>query len=172
METTNTDGLVRLSKLAENLFDAETEVERIHNDLDTADNVRRQLAETEIPELMQDLGMEKFTTKSGLTISAKETIRANLAKVRLQAGLAWLRENGHGGLIKTAVSVPFSKGGDDDAQLLVDRLNGEGISASYESKVHAGTLSAAVKTMLEEGEEVPFDLFKVLIQRVAKIEKK
>ena len=167
--STKIDGLTQLAKLAEKQFEAETAVDQAEFELSAAKTTLRSFAEKQIPDLMEELEIESYETKDGLKIEIKETPRANLAKIRLAEGLEWLRDNGHGGLIKTAVTVPFSKGGDEDAQLLVDRLRGEGLIASYESKVHHSTLTSAVTTMLEEGQDVPFDLFSVIVQRIAKL---
>lgn len=169
---TNTDGVKRLSKLADEMFDAEVEVDRIKAELNRAAGVLKDLAEFKIPDLMDELEVASFETSSGLQIKVKETARANLSKDRLAAGVAWLRENGQGGLVKSNVLVPFATAEGDEVKRFLDSLAEQDIMATHEESVNAQSLSAAVRVMFAEGEPVPEKLLGVYIQRVAKIQKK
>lgn len=169
---TQKDGLRQLSALAELQHEAEIEVERLTMELESAQRAVRSFSTKQIPDLMEDLDMASYTTTSGMEIKIKETIRANLPKGRLDAGLEWLRDNGHGGVIKSSVVVPFATGDDDAAMHLVDRLEGESIACTFEEKVNPQTLSAMVRALLADGEVVDFELLGVFTQRVAKLKMK
>jgi hypothetical protein len=62
------DGLTRLSKLADDLFDAETQVTLIETQLRAAQKKVRDLSEFQIPELMDELEVSTFKTKSGVSV--------------------------------------------------------------------------------------------------------
>lgn len=164
--------LAQLSILAEQARSAEYDVERIQNELKAAQSRHRSLVEHEIPTLMEQVGMEKFSTTDGLQIAIRETIRASMgsgpAKDR---NLGWLEEQGHEAIIKLAVAIPFGRGEEDRqrGKDLATRLRAEGFEASFERKVEPSTLSSLIRELLEEGRPVPEESFGVFRQRVAKI---
>lgn len=161
------DALKRLSNLAETHAALELLVDNRENEIHTLKRDRDHIAEQQIPELMEELGIAEFKTTSGLTITVGDKVRCGVLKNA--KGLAWLREHGHGGLVKTAVTVPFARGGEDAAVQLVDRLEGEGLKATAESHVHNQTLGSAVDAMLKDGEDVPLELLGAYLQRRAKV---
>lgn len=167
-----TDGLTRLSELATELTDAETKVITLQAELRDAQQEVQRLQEVAIPELMDDLGMEDFTTKSGLKVTVTDKLSAKKLTEKHAAALKWLRENDQGGLIKTAVAVPFTAGHEGDADDLVERLAGEGITAQKAMEVHHSSLAAALKRMLEEGVDVPLELLGGYQRRVATVKAK
>jgi len=166
------DGLNRLSQLADELFDAEATVERLASELKAAQARVRQVAEVDIPELMDDLEMSEFKTKSGLRIEVVEKLSAKKLTQRHAAALDWLRENGQGGLVKTLVAIPFSAGSESDADALVEELAGEGFAAAKNLEVHHSSLAAAIKSMLADGVDVPLDLLGGYQRRVANVQAK
>lgn len=172
MTTTPSDGLARLSELANELFDAQTEVARISAELKAAQGTVKQLEETTIPELMDALGMDEFKTKSGLKVSVTDKLSAKKLTQAHAAALKWLRDNGQAGLIKTMVAVPFTAGHESEADELVEQLAGEGIAAQRAMEVHHSSLAAAIKSMLADGIDVPMELLGGFQRQVATVEAK
>jgi hypothetical protein len=168
----NMDGLARLSQLAEDLFDAETDVVNKAAELKAAQGKVRNLAEAVIPEAMEELGMDVIVTKSGLKVEVEDKLSAKKLTHRHDAALKWLRDNNQAGLIKTAVSVPFSAGSEGDADELVEQLAGEGFAAAKAVEVHHSSLAAAIRSMLAEGVDVPMELLGGFQRRVATIHTK
>lgn len=169
-EASSEGELSQLSKLAEQQAETEAEVTRLEAELNKARERYRDLAERQVPELMDKIGLEKFKTTSGLVIDVAETIRASIPKALQQRAFAWLRENNHAAMIKRIVSVEFGKGEDERANELLQRLaEVDHLEPDDKSSVHPSTLAAFVRAKLSEGEEVPLDLFGVHRQRVAKI---
>jgi hypothetical protein len=166
------DGLARLSQLADDLFEAETDVINKAAELKVAQNKVKNLSEFVIPEAMEELGMDVIVTKSGLKVEVKDALSAKKLTHRHADALKWLRDNNQGGLIKTAVTVPFSAGSEGDADELVEQLAGEGFAASKGSEVHHSSLAAAIRTMLAEGIDVPMDLLGGYQRRIATIDTK
>jgi len=169
MTNPTTDGLARLSKLAEELFDAESDVVAKQAEVDAAKAKVASISERRIPELMDHLGLELFKTSSGLKVTVKTKLHARQLTQKHCAALQWLRDNGEGGLIKTIVGIPFTQGSESDADALVDQLAGEGFVATKEMKVNAASLSATLRSKMEEGVEVDLELMGGHQQRVAKV---
>ena len=166
------DGLTRLSKLADDLFDAETEVSIIEAQLRSAQKKVKNLAEFELPELMDELEVSSFKTKSGVSVEAEDKLSAGKLTQANPDALQWLRDNDQGGLIKTLVSVPFTAGSEADADELVEELSGNGILSVKSMEVHQSSNKAAIKSMLKEGIDVPIKLLKGYQRRVAKVSAK
>ena len=169
VQPTSGGELAQLQRLAEEQARAEAKVKRIEADLNEAREQLKDLAERQVPELMDQIGIPEFKTNSGLSIKIAETIRASIPKARAPEAFSWLKNNGHAAMIKRLVSVAFGKGEDDQAEEL--RLK---LAKDYEvddvASVHPSTLSAFVREKLSEGEDIPLDLLGVHRQRVAKIE--
>ena len=160
--------LSRLARLAEEQARAEAEVSRLEADLSRARDVVRDLAERQVPELMDAIGIADFKTSTGLKIEVSETIRASIPKALASRAFDWLRNHGSAALIKRKISVTFGKGEDEKADDLRVQL-GERFEFEDDSSVHPATLASFVREKLRSGEDVPLDLFGVHRQRVAKI---
>lgn len=161
--------LSQLSQLAELQAAAASKVAQLEAQLNSAREELKDIAERQVPELMDQVGVAEFKTASGLKIKIDETIRASIPKAKAPLAFAWLKANGHAGLIKRVVSVAFGKGEDEKAEALHHRLQGD-FEVDDVANVHPSTLAAFVREKLREGEELPLDLFGVHRQRIAKIE--
>ncbi len=166
------DGLARLSKLADEQFDAETQVAIIEAQLRAAQKKVRDLSEFKIPELMDELEVTTFKTKSGVSIEVVDKLSARKLTQAHAPALEWLRDNDQGGLIKTLVGVPFTAGSESDADDLVEQLSGQGILATKNVEVNPASLKSAITTMKTEGVDVPLKLLGAFERRVAKVEAK
>lgn len=169
-DTASQDGLARLSALAAQQTKAEEIVQDAEENLKKHQAHLDNIAEEQIPDLMEELGITEFKTKSGLKITVSEKVRCR--QLTSSAGLQWLRENGQGGLIKSQVVVPFTRGTDSEAQKLVDRLAGDGMAARHEAFVPWNSLAAAAKSMRLDGDEVDEKVLGIWDQRRAKVEGK
>lgn len=164
--------LAALSNLAEQQRHWQDEVERMQRDLKKAQDQLKDIAEHKLPELMDKVGMEKFSTRNGLNIVIKEAIRASMGQGPVkERNLDWLEQNGHEVVIKMGVEVPFGKGDDEReaARALAADLRGRGLPATFARKVEPSTLSSLIRELLEEGRAVPEEQFGVFRQRTAKI---
>lgn len=168
--STTGDKLSQLSQLAERQLEAEKRVAEKERELEEAKSHLRDLAEVQIPELMDGAGVLEYRTTTGLFISIKETIRASVTEEKKPEAFAWLRNNGHGALISRVVSVSFGRGEDTKAEELVEELGVKGLSPESKTSVNANTLSAFVREQLREGLDIPVELFGVHRQRVAKVD--
>ncbi|QYW02137.1 hypothetical protein CPT_Sonora_034 [Stenotrophomonas phage Sonora] len=161
--------LARLTALAEDQARAEAEVARLEAELGKARDRLRDVAERQVPELMDGIGIESFKTSTGLKIEIAETIRASISVANAPRAFAWLREHGHAALIKRGISLAFGKGQDEKADLLVKELEEKGLDVEDKTSVHPSTLASFVRENLRDGKEIPLDLLGVHRQRVSKI---
>jgi hypothetical protein len=171
-EVTPEGELSTLSTLAEQARLAEEEVALAQRKLKSAQDTHKRLVEVQIPELMDKIGMAKFSTSLGINIEVKETIRASMGTgPQKEQNIGWLESNGHEAIVKMAVVVAFGRGEAEReaAAALAKKLRGEGVGAEFERKVEPATLSALIRELLEEGRPVPEAEFGVFRQRIAKI---
>ena len=161
------DKLTRIGELAEEQLRRMITVASCEDALKKAQTELKAISEEALPELMQEVGMESFKLASGQKISINEKLRASIIAAAKGRAFDWLREQGHGALIKRVVSVQFGMGEDDIAEEAVALL-GE-LPVEDNASVHNGTLVKFCNEALASGVELPDDLFSLHIQRVAVI---
>ena len=133
---------------------AENRVKEVKEDL-------RKVAEVDLPEAMEAAEMEDFTLQDGSKVSIKLKYAAAISKANADAAFSWLRKNNFDGIIKRTVSMKFGKGEDDDAGEAIGLLEGAGFTVEDKPDVHSSTLRAFVKEQLEQGVDLPMELFGV-----------
>lgn len=164
------DDLHELTKLAEAQRAAEASVEKLEEELKSAKEVLKNIAEKQLPQKMEEVGLTTFETSSGISVEISEKIRASLAPENRPKAYAWLEENGFGGMIKSNVVVNFGRNEITEAATLVEQLRLSNRLANLERKVEPMTLTAFVSEQLTQGKDIPLDIFGVFRQRIAKIE--
>lgn len=170
-ETTGGE-LNKLQQLIDQQAKAEAVVADLEAQLSKARESVKDLAERQVPELMDQIGITEFKTTTGLNVGIDETIRASIPKAKAPLAFAWLKQHDHAAMIKRTVSLSFGKGEDDKANNFCESLDSQSLEYDDKAAVHPATLSAFVREKLENGEEIPLDLFGVFRQRVAKIKTK
>lgn len=148
--------LQRAVQLAELLLQMRNKVQDMEKQLEVAKADLRRVEQEDLPELMQELGLETFKLKTGETIEVKPEIDCGISEERRGAAHDWLSANGFGGLIKTEVVAKFGRDERDAAVACAQQIGGEMIE-----RVHPSTLKSFVKEQMSAGKPVPFDLFGV-----------
>ena len=161
--------LAGLSRLAEELAKAQAAETEAAENLDRIKARIVDLAERQIPELMDNLGVEQFRTTSGFEITVRKTIRASVPASRRDEAMQWLDDHGHGGIIKRNITVGFNRDQEGDASVLQDELSDRFENVKADRKVEPSTLRAFIADQLEAGAAVPLDLFGAWEQRVARV---
>ena len=161
--------LATLSRLAEQLNSAELEAAKLEEQLAAAKAKVTDLAERQIPEMMDGLGMKTFTTTSGFRVDVKRTIRASIPAGNKDRAMKWLDDHGHSGLIKRAIMVAFDRDQEKEARKLEEQLGKKFENVKTDLKVEPSTLRAFIGEQLEKGEAIPLELFGAWEQRIAKI---
>lgn len=166
--------MAQLTSTASDQAHAEARVARLEEELAEAKEHLRQLSENIMPELMEQAGMEEFSTKDGLSIKISEKIRGSIPKGNEAPAFRWLDENGHGNLIKRQFMIDFGK----DQEKLVRKFEADlkrrktPLNVSTKMSVHPSTLQSFIKDQLEAGVQIPLDTFGAYRQRFSKIEVK
>ncbi len=151
--------LTEVAILAEAAHSAQVMVERLEDELKSAQTRLKEIVEKKLPEKMEELGLATYSTTTGIHVTVAEKIRASLAVENRPKGYAWLEENGYGGMIKSNVVVLFKRDELEKANDLINRLSAKGWLANLERKVEPMTLTAFVKEQLTQGKDIPLDVF-------------
>ena len=129
---------------------------------------KRKVNEEDIPNLMQEMGMDSVTV-DGNKVALRQFVHARISDDKKQEAFQWLRSIGEGDIIKNDVTVSFKAGEDNMAGAVIDDLRGQGLEPAQKTHVHAQTLKAWVKSRIESGKEIDFDTFGVFVGTEAKI---
>lgn len=159
-----------LGRLAAALVEAEREADDVERRLKAIKEHARVLREESVPMAMLELELTSIVLASGEKLTIKQDVYAALSKEREGEAFKWLEEHGFGGLIKSAVAVPFSREDFEKAVALAERLSEDGFEPQMQQAVHAQTLKAFLREQLEKGlPDLPLDLFGARPVWVAKI---
>jgi len=163
-----------IAKLAQQQALLQDKVTSLEEALKEAKKDLQRVEEQDLPEAMDKIGMAEFKLVDGTKISIKTFYNASITSDRKPEAMAWLDDNGHGGIIKTDVSVAFSRGELDIARDFLEYARGfNNLSNEPEldQSVHWQTLRAFVKEQVEGGANFPQELFGVYIGRKAHIKR-
>lgn len=130
------------------------------------------LIETIIPELFDELEIPFLGLSDTQKIEVAQKTTARLSKDKADAGCDWLVDHGQGALVKKEVGYKFGVKEDELAAKVIAAMKEAGVEPKVERTVHHSTLSAYVRNALEEGKEIPFDLFGVYQRRASTITEK
>lgn len=166
------DVLGRISKLADEMHDTDKKIAEAELNVKKLKEKHRQIAEEQLPELFEQVGMKELKTRSGLPLKLKNKVHTNISKGRKPTAIAWLDANGQGGMVKRNVIIDFDKTKEDKVKALL-RLIGRGWPNNrVELDVHAATVKAFVTRQLKEGKVIPLDVFGVHCVDVVEITSK
>ena len=149
-----------VAALVREQIELEAAVEQCEKLLSDAKKELRRVSEVKLPEAMQALGIESFSTSDGYAVMIKNDIFASIKNANKAAAFTWLRERGFEDIIKNEVTVSFGRGDDALVAQLGDYLSDHAMNNwKQKESVHSGTLKAFIKEQLSMGAEVPLDLF-------------
>ena len=131
----------------------------------------------ELPDLMFELGLKKFTLTDGSVVEIKPFYSISIPKADKHpeehaAAMKWLRANGHEGIIKNEISVPFGKGEEKKANELLVFINSKKLDFERSDTVHASTLKVWAKSLVEEKHKPPPAVFGLFIGNVSEVKLK
>mgnify|MGYP003152393366 CR=1 FL=1 len=144
------DKLKSVSKLADNMLLLERIIAEREGQLAEAKKRLNQLCDEDLPQL-----------KNGEEVEVRNTYGAHIKEANKEAAFAFLRESGHGDIIKHTVSVAFGKGEDAMAESFVESAERQGYVPQQKTAVHPQTLKAWVRERIENGESIPTETFGV-----------
>lgn len=165
------DAMTRITALAQLLSDQQAQVAALEMQLSEAKAAMIHTERDALPNLMNELQLTEIKLLNGTSVKVVEDVDCAITEANRAAALAWLRDNGFGGLIKTEVKASFGRGEEAAARHAFEVLVGElqGQLPELKEAVHASTLKSFVKEQLANGTAVPFDLFSVFPFSRAKV---
>ena len=128
------------------------------------------LSEQTIPNLMQQAGISMLKLADGSSVEVKPFYSARIPSSKSEEAFHWLRENGHGDLIKNQVSLEFGMKQDNEAKSLIEELKAKGLPVKQKTTVHPSSLRGFVREQIQDlGKDVPADLFGTYVANKTKI---
>lgn len=169
------DSLVKLRGLVLAQVMFEDLVDQLEEILKAVASEYRDLTETILPSLMDELGVPKLAISESQSVELKVKITANIPKEKIEEGCKWLIDNGFGAIIKQVVSTEFGTKQSEEAAKVVEAIKAlklEGIEPSVKKSVNHMTLGALVREQLEEGTELPFETLGIYRRRASVVSTK
>lgn len=168
------DALKRLTALARQQREAEQAVEDAQEALSKAQERLRTISETDVPNLMDEVGMTEFVTVDGLKITVDRKLRIGVPKAKKGQAMEWVDSHGGAALVQRCFVIRFGKEDERWAKKFARDLaqRKRPVNCERQNDVHSSTLKKFITDKLEAGEEVPLELFGGHWQRQAKVEVK
>ena len=169
--TLGDNSLKEMADLCAEQVALEEDVRQLEEQLKAKKQAVNKLSFEIIPARMSELGLESLTLKDGSSVKVKQLVQASIPVRYREDAFKWLRDNGHGDLIKNQVSATFGKGEDLSANEFIDKIEELGYQPQQKLSVHSSTLKAFVREQITKGTELPMDKFGVFVGAETKISK-
>lgn len=157
MEETNT--LEQARALGAQLTELTRRIDEKQQELDQLVSQKRNIEETLLPGIFDDLGIKEIVLQNGEKIGLKEFYVGKITAANQQAAFTWLTDNGFGGLIKKEFKIPLGTDQAEEAVELERFLTDEDLPFSLKAAVHNQTLNAFVREQVAQNPEFPKELF-------------
>ena len=152
------------------LLETQKKIEATEEELKKLKDVETTLSEQTIPNLMQQAGVELIKLTGGISVEVKPFYSARIPASRSEEAFNWLREHGHGDLIKNQVSLEFGMKQDNEAKSIIEELKAKGLPVKQKTTVHPSSLRGFVREQIQDlGKDVPADLFGTYVANKTKI---
>jgi len=162
--------LKKIGKLVVEVQKADAIVAKAEATLKDAQGRRSKLVSQDIPDFMDECGLTGVEMEDGAMVTIKEDIKAGVTKAKKDEAFKWLREQGHGDIIKNQVVVSFDQGQDKIRELLLKTLKKKSLTYEIKEAIHWQTLRAFCKERIEDADDqFSEELFGVYHVREAKI---
>lgn len=154
-----TDGEVRrIAELANKQLDLQKSVSDLEEALKAKKEELRVVQEHDLPDALAEAGVSEIRLADGSRVKAESFVTAHISKAKAEEAHAWLVHNGHSDLIKREVTAKFGRN-DTNWQVAIEALEAKGIEVACKEAVHHMTLKAFAKEQMEQGTDIPVDLF-------------
>ena len=152
------------------LLETQKQIESAEEELKKLKDVETTLSEQTIPNLMQKAGVELIKLEGGVSVEVKPFYSARIPASKSEEAFQWLRDHGHGDLIKNQVSLEFGMKQDNEAKSIIEELKSKGLPVKQKTTVHPSSLRGFVREQIQDlGKDVPADLFGTYVANKTKI---
>jgi len=118
------------------------------------------------------MGLSSLKLADGSAVDVKPYYAANISVANREAAYGWLRSNGLGDIIKNDITVSFGRNEDNKAADYANLAKGQGYQPTQKLKVEPMTLKALVRERIENGKDMPPDIFNVFVGNRTTIKRK
>jgi uncharacterized small protein (DUF1192 family) len=171
LDTINSEGLKSVAEIARVIAAKEAEIETLEATLKETKKQLLKLTDEDLPAMLQEMGLSKFSLDDGSEVSVKPTYGASIKVDNREAAFSWLREHGYDDIVKNSVFCSFGRGDDEMALQFTRLAEQQGLTPEQKTEVHPQTLKAWVKERVESGDEFPMELFGAFVGQRAYIKR-
>ena len=157
--------VTKSQKLEDELADAEAHVKELKKQIDMVGG-------EVIPTMMQEMNISTMKLADGSAVEVKPVYGASIPVAKKEEAFKWLRDNDLGDLIKNEVTVSFGRNEDNKAANYANLAQSQGYQPVQKLKVEPMTLKALVRERIENGLDMPSELFNVFSGNRTKITRK
>ena len=164
-----------IGKLAAKIKDLQTLEKEMTALEDRLKNTKRDLdilSGDVIPTMMTEMGLTQLKLMDGSSVDIKPYYAANISLKNREAAYNWLRSNGLGDIIKNEITVSFGRNEDNKAAEYANLAQSQGFQPTQKLKVEPMTLKALVRERIENGKDMPTDIFNVFVGNRTTIKEK
>ena len=176
------DDQTKMLGKTENIQSLADQVERLNTfqkEIETQEEALKQkkkdfehLSAEVIPTMMAEMGLSHLKLMDGSSVDVKPNYSASITIANKDAAFQWLRDNNLGDIIKNEISVSFGRNEDLKAADYANLASERGYQLTQKLKVEPMTLKALVRERLENGKEMPTELFNVFVGNKTTIKRK
>jgi hypothetical protein len=163
------DALAQLNEKLAEAIDLKGMVDQMEEDLSAAKKQLNNLNTSVIPDMMASLGMSECVQR-GWRVKVDQFVSGSLPKepAARDKAIAWLTDHDAGDLLKTKLSVDFSRSQHNEALSLAADIEAAGFLPVVEATVHPQTLMAFARERLKNGEALDTEVLGLYTGNVAK----
>lgn len=129
----------------------------------------RGISQGTIPQIMENLNFETITMMDGKKVSVKDSVQISIPANDKPSAYKWMDENGHGDLIKIALTCKFARGEKEIAESAYESMRLSGYNPALAESVHSGTLKAWAREELSQGHSLPEQFFKIHVVKLTTV---
>ena len=146
----------KMESLVKEIEDIEENLKKRKKDLDV-------ISAEVIPTMMSEMGLSQLKLMDGSMIDVKPFYTATITVANRESAFNWLRQNGLGDIIKNEMVVSFGRGEDNKAAEYAELAKSQGLQPAQKLKVEPMTLKALVRQRIEAGQEMPTEIFSIIV---------
>ena len=167
-----TENIKSLASQVKNLKELEDELKADEESLKNKKKEIERISGEVIPTMLSEMGLSSLKLADGSAVEVKQYYAANISAINRDAAYGWLRSNGLGDIIKNDITVSFGRNEDNKAAEYANLAKGQGYQPTQKLKVEPMTLKALVRERIENGKDMPMDIFNVFVGNRTKLTRK
>ena len=149
------ENLGSLTNLAQDLQQIQKDILKAESELQALKEREKQLSESELPTVMQDIGMENFTLSDGAKVEIKKIYAGYVKKDQMHDALEYLNSMGYGDAMKNELKASTSPNISQTELIEIQRLLRDKYGVDFEQRLslHHSTMKKTIRLMQKDIEE-------------------